>query len=229
MTKNMFVSLGVPPARPSEPFPAYDDHIINTIERAICYAWELLKSSKSLDLATSHETEITSALQRSIIDVLNENCVEGFVPEIFSQPSRDASVSDYTGHYLEKKPDLTFTIPTARPLAVHKGIFFECKPIGSISNYFGIDGLERFCDGRYAWAMPHAGMIGYVQRTKSPLNAKDAVEEKVGAGTLLVLTHGADIRATYHPVWVTTHARNFTLNNGSAPGPISVRHIWLNT
>jgi hypothetical protein len=229
MTKNMFVSLGVPPARPSEPFPAYDGHIINTIEKAICYAWELLKVSKSINLTIALETEITDALQQSIIDVLNNNLVKGFIPEIFAQPSRDASVSDHTGQFLEKKPDLTFTIPTARPLSVHKGIFFECKPIGSISKYFGSDGLERFCDGRYAWAMPHAGMIGYVQRIKPPISAKEAIEEKVKTGALLVLSHGEDLSATYHPVWVTVHARNFALKNGNAPGSISVRHIWLST
>lgn len=229
MTKSMFVSLGVPPTRPAEPFPAYDDYIVNTIEQAICYAWDLMKGTASINLATASEVEITHALQELIIDVLNNGYVEGFVPEIFAQPSRDASVTDYTGKYLEKKPDLTFTIPTARPLAAHKGIFFECKPIGSVTNYFGSDGLGRFCDGRYAWAMPHAGMIGYVQRTTSPLTAKEAIVEKINTGTLSVLSHSEDSSAMHYPVWVTVHARDFTLKNGNAPGPISIRHIWLNT
>ena len=227
MTKPTFISLGIPPSRPPAPYPAYDDHIVKTIEKAICAAWGLLKASGSLDLATASEVAITRALQDFIIDVLNSGCVNGFVPEIFAQPSRDSSVADYTDEHLEKKPDLTFTISTAKPLSVHKGVFFECKPIGNVGAYFGVNGLGRFCDGRYAWAMPHAGMIGYIQRKTSPFTVQDAIEKHVNDGTLVVISHYGDAAATYHPVWISVHARDFTLQNGNAPGPILIRHIWL--
>ena len=222
-----FISLGLPPTRPQEPFQAYDEHIVEKIEKAICAAWQLLKKSGVVDLATAAETEITAALQDSIIDVLNCGCVEGFVPEIFQQPARDASVRDYSGKYLEKKPDLAFTVMSAKPLSANKGLFFECKPIGNVATYFGINGLERFCDGRYAWAMPHAGMIGYVQRKSAPLSAQDAIEESVTAGSLVVQSHCGDGAASYHPIWVSVHERKFTLQNGSPPGSITIRHIWL--
>lgn len=227
MIKPKFVSLGTPPLRPQAPFPAFDDHIVKTIEKAICAAWGLLKVSKSLDLTTASEKAITAALQESIIDVLNNGCVDGFIPEIFAQPTRDASVADYTGKFLEKKPDLTFTVSSAVPLSANKGIFFECKPIGNVGTYFGVNGLGRFCDGRYAWAMPHAGMIGYIQRKTSPLTAQDAIEKHVKDGTLMVNSHYVDTAATYHPIWLSVHSRGFTLPNSNAPGPILIRHIWL--
>lgn len=223
-----FVSLGLPPKRPQEPFPAYDDDIIRKIEEAICVAWNHLVKSSALDLKTAAEKEITAALQECIIDVLNCGCVEGFVPEIFQQPTRDASVRDYSGKYLEKKPDLAFFVMSAQPLSANKGLFFECKPIGNVATYLGDNGLGRFCDGRYAWAMPHAGMIGYVQRKTAPLSAKEAIEGNAAAGTLTVQSHYGDKAASYHPIWVSIHARNFILQNGAPPGSITIRHIWLN-
>lgn len=226
MIGTQFVSLGLPPVRPQEPFQAFDDEIVQKIEQAICVAWQLLAASKRLDLATASEKAITAALQESIIDVLNNDYVAGFVPEVFQQPTRDASVADYSGKYLEKKPDLTFFISSATPLSANKGLFFECKPIGNIGTYLGQDGLQRFCDGRYAWAMPHAGMIGYVQRKTVPLTAEQAIQANVTDGTLVVESHG-DAAAAYHPIWVSVHRRNFTLLNGNASGSITVRHIWL--
>ena len=158
---------------------------------------------------------------------MNNGSVDGFWPELFNQPARDASVEDYTGNFIEKKPDLTIKLSKPLPLSPNKGLFFECKPLGSISNYFGKNGLERFCDGRYAWAMTHAGMIGYVQRQTSPMTAKEAIEKKVNTGELILEKHYADPMATYHPIWVTVHARNFVLTNGQKPGPIVIRHLWL--
>ena len=114
---------------------------------------------------------------------------------------------------------------SASPLSANKGLFFECKPIGNVGTYFGPNGLGRFCDGRYAWAMPHAGMIGYVQRKTNPLTAKEAVETNVTAGTLIVQSHYGDSTAQYHPVWVSVHERTFTLLNGTLPGSITIRHI----
>lgn len=227
MTRTGFVSLGTPPPRPQAPFVAFDKDIIQTVERAICVAWTLLAASKKLDLSTASEKAITTELQESIIDVLNNGYVDGFVPEIFAQPVRDASVVDYSGKFLEKKPDLAFSISNAAPLSPNKGLYFECKPVGNIATYFGVNGLGRFCDGRYAWAMPHAGMIGYVQRTTNPLTAQDAIEEHVKGGTLVIDAHYSDKAATYHSVCVSVHSRGFTLLNGKDPGPILIRHLWL--
>lgn len=222
-----FTSLGTPPIRPIEPFPAFDDKIIKTMEKAICEAWNQLRHSARIDLSTASETAITKELQESIIDVMNNGSVAGFCSELFNQPSRDASVTDYSGKYIEKKPDLTLYLSKPLPLSVNKGVFFECKPIGNIANYLGENGLERFCDGRYAWAMPHAGMIGYVQRQTPPFTAKEAIEANVKSGKLTLDNHYEDTSATYHPIFVSVHSRHFYLLNGNPPGPIAIRHLWL--
>jgi hypothetical protein len=227
MTGMPFEDLGTPPKRLDLSFPAYSDEIIKTVETAICAAWFLLKKSATLNLNTANETQITAALQDSIIDVLNFGCVDGFFPEIFNQPVRDASVVDFTKVWHEKKPDLTFSIHTVSPLASTRGIFFECKPIGNITNYFGMDGLLRFCDGRYAWAMPHAGMIGYVQRKTEPLTAKTAISDEISSNNLSVLSEYDDSRPDYYTLHVSEHDRPFTLINGKAPGSIRIRHLWL--
>ena len=98
-----------------------------------------------------------------------------------------------------------------------------------MGTYLGVDGLGRFCDGRYAWAMPHAGMIGYVQRKTSPLTARDAIKTSIEEGSLIVNSQYCDIAASYHTVWVSVHDRDFTLSNGNSPGSILIRHLWLNS
>lgn len=224
-----FSNLGKPPVTKHLPFPALEDKVVKIIEEAICVAWNRLKTSCVLNLKKANEKNITKELQRELVEVLDESLVSGFVSDIFNIPTRDASVEDHTGKLIDKKPDLTFYLSSSRPLSVNKGLFFECKPIGNIATYFGQHGLKRFCDGRYAWAMPHAGMIGYVRRKKSPMTAKDAAQNEVDSGKLKVINQGADNSVTYASIWETSHERSYALSSGAAPGPIKIRHLWLDS
>ena len=176
-----FSSLGVGTSVPSIPYSPWPASYIETIENAIFTAWEVMQSSVP-DIGEKNETQITTGLQGFLVELLNQNSVDGFASEVFSIPVRDASVPDCKGN-IEKKPDLTFYCHTARPLGVLRAQFYECKPIGSCNVYIGEDGLERFLDGRYAWAMPHAGMIAYVKRKT---NAFDELTSKLGDAQSLV-------------------------------------------
>lgn len=76
-------------------------------------------------------------------------------------------------------------------------------------------------------AISRSFVHAYVQRKTSPLTAHDAIKICVEEGTLALMSHSGDATATYHPVCVTVHARGFKLLNGSVPGEILIRHIWL--
>jgi hypothetical protein len=227
MIDSEFESLGKAPRRAEPPFEPLDGNLVKTLEKAICLAWHWLKESQIIDLSTAAETDITTKLQASIIDVLNSGKVEGFVSEIFQNPVRDGSICSYDNKLNGKQPDLAFYIAPAKPLHQDKGFFYECKPIGNIATYFGVDGLGRFCDGRYAWAMPHAGMIAYVQRKTSPLTAEDALENHVEGQPLTIDAKFEDKDVTFHSIWVSVHPRSYPMANGKPPGPISIRHLWL--
>jgi len=220
-----FRSLGVGTSVSSIPYSPWPPVFIETIENAIFTAWEALRSLDP-DLDKKNETQITAALQESLIELLNQNSVDGFACEIFSVPTRDASVSDYKGN-IEKKPDLTFYCHTVRPVCVLRAQFYECKPIGSCNVYIGEDGLRRFLDGRYAWAMPHAGRIAYVKRRRK-VNALDELTSKLGIPQLLVGTPTETLSTGGYPVITTEHQRSFKVE-GQAPGNICIRHLWLST
>ena len=222
MTRPLFDDLGQPPEE-QEPFPAYPRRVLEIIEKAICMAWQQLVAEGRLNLRAVGEDAITKALQVCLIDIMNKEKVEGYVAGVFGQPSRGSAVPDYTEIRLNKQPDLTFTLLSARPLAINRGLFYECKSVGSVSEYMGSNGIGRFTRGDYASAMSHAGMLAYVQRTSPPLTAQAAIEEAAENGTLAVLSHFAD----GHPVYITVHSREFTLPNGKPPGEITIRHIWL--
>ena len=226
MLRFPFDDLGQPPDE-QEPFPAYPRRVIEIVEKAICMAWQQLVAEGRLDLRVAREDTITKALQVHLVDIMNKKKVKGYDARVFGQPGRGSAVPDYTETRLNKQPDLTFTFLSARPLAINRGLFYECKSVGPPGEYLGPNGIGRFTEGDYASAMPHAGMLAYVQRKKEPLTAQVAIEAAVKNGALTVLSHFADTKVTYHPVHVSVHSRYFTLPNGKSPGEISIRHIWL--
>ncbi|GHU17524.1 hypothetical protein FACS189475_01470 [Betaproteobacteria bacterium] len=91
------------------------------------------------------------------------------------------------------------------------------------------DGVMRFQNGNYAWAMPHAGMIGYVAAGHHT-GAKDALAKKwfqVKPAPCAPLFAMVEDRSMSPVVVISTHSRSFVLRNGEAPGNIMLRHIWL--
>ena len=113
----------------------------------------------------------------------------------------------------------------------HNAMFYECKILGrgrTIDHYIA-QGVARFEKGHYAWAMPHAGMIGYLV-TDSNQNAKSTLVERwmhptSPASCAPIAKVQEDGSAP--TIAISTHARNFMLRNGELPGPIALRHLWL--
>jgi hypothetical protein len=224
-----FRNLGESPSVDDAPFPGWADETIRIVEEAIRSAWKSVLSDGSIDVKTENEVAITDALQQHLVRLLNLETVEGFNSDVFPPPTRDSSVSDFSGKYLEKRPDLTIYCQHVRPVSIHRAFFFECKPIGNIGIYLGANGLERFLDGRYAWAMPHAGMIGYVQKRRKPKDAESLLNSNLNKDSSVFTNLIVNGSLAKDPVVITEHPRHFQLRNGRTPGSIQIRHLWLDS
>lgn len=206
------------------------------VERAIVVAWGRLMSAPTFVkwVETAIERDITVELQKQLIDLLNTNEVQGFTAAAFVPPIRGQEIEDHSGIEKENRPDLTFLRLAARPVSNHNAQFYECKVIGrgrTVYDYHK-DGVMRFVEGRYAWCMPHAGMIAYVS-APPPSVASTALEgywKKSRKGTSLEGTPTCALKldaTASPPIAVSVHARKFPLSNYAAPGNIVLRHLWL--
>jgi hypothetical protein len=183
-------------------------------------------------LAAGTEPEITAMLLDCLTALLESKHLHGFSPAIFGVPIRGQELEDYSGEYLEKRPDLTFPRLSARPTINHNALFYECKILGrgrSVDDYVK-KGVARFENGHYAWAMQHAGMIGYVVEANQGANAQ-AVLSKYWATTkpapCAPIGTVKEDKSLAPWIAISIHARAFTLRNGVPPGDITLRHIWL--
>ena len=230
----MFSNLGKAPPKFDAPYPAWADDEIEVIEEAIHCAWAImLETTDGLNaLNTGTEVEITNNLQDALEIVLNESRVARFSPTIFCPPIRGQELEDHTGVFLEKRPDLSFQRYGLVPATRHYALFFECKVVGrgrSFKSYVE-DGVERFCDGKYAWGMQHAGMLGYVHSEfPEPEFKNSAIKNWPNPSTSVSITPITSLTNKHGTVGLSEHSRNFVLRNGSTPGNIRLRHLWLTT
>jgi hypothetical protein len=225
----MFTSLGIAPSS-SVPFPAWSADRVRAVEGAIRLAWQrLLAGGANTHLVCeATEPEITAALRTIIETVLDEESVPGFTPALFGSVPRGQEMEDYSGRYLEKRPDLTFQLLSARPRRSHNALFYECKILGrgrSLAAYVA-EGIARFVDGRYAWCMTHAGMIGYILQDE-PLTPYPALQKHWTGPSRQHAPHTISVDTTHTDLALTIHARSFSLPDGCKPGDISLRHLWL--
>ena len=120
----------------------------------------------------------------------------------------------------------------------HFGLFVECKVIGvrrkRVPLYVG-NGMARFLDGDYAWAMNGAVMVGFVlggQALPGDLNAyfrhpraaRSSMRCRPGAGlSRPTWTNNSPELSAVH---VSEHSRRFSIE-GAVPGNIELAHMWL--
>lgn len=232
---SVFNNLGLPPSPKFEaPFPAWSHRDIQLVEQAIVSAWQHLMHSSSTQsvLNSGSEVEISVQLIEVLESILNAGLIKGFTGRRFCPPVRGQELDDATGKQLEKRPDLTFRLTSSQPYTQHNALFFECKRISPktrVSDYVN-EGLVKFCDQRYAWGMPHAGMLAYVQNLVPPPQAKNELEKywaKHPRSSTVPLCDVAIDTSGVISVAITKHRRYLSLPNGNAPGDITLRHLWL--
>lgn len=244
---NGFASLGQPP-RIEPPYPAWPVEQIVVVEEAITTAMQRVLAEKlPQDIVIAKENDITNWLEDELCSLLDTDAVAGFSYFVFEKPRRGSEKENYNGTKISKKPDLLFQ-RLGNPAGVmdtrQDAWFCECKILEAKSKHtlkeYIEDGLMRFVEGDYAWAMPSAQMIGYARHIAvkdfRPTNQLSEyftkTETKTGktyaALTGLITEKTQMLRAAgTPPIHATTHVRSFPLRDNGTPGPITLRHLWF--
>lgn len=236
--------VGQEPVLPQYPYrlPPFTSSEMLVIEAALRMAWA--RVSRSIG-ANATEPKISERLIAELDRMMNLEppAVPGFDSDTFETPSRGQELVDFTGAYLEKRPDITLRkigrYPEV-PEKTHWALFVECKILdeGRTAGTYCRDGLMRFVDGKYAWAVSSAMMLGYCREGYSlPQTLERHFERKI--------RDKADKRR-YHEkyccvatklgsplgvsrAWISEHRRDWSYPspNEGEPGPVSVTHLWL--
>jgi hypothetical protein len=173
-------------------------------------------------------------LQLALNELLDdeEEPVSGFSSELFETVERGAEVVNYSGMKLEKRPDLRFRMQGRIPSVsdrTHYGMFVECKLLDATHSLrlYAVNGVLRFVQGDYAWAMPHGMMLAYV-RSSAPTHDDLITFLKKGRAEYSVVdtSHGSPedvdefVRSVHDRLWMYP-------SPASSPGQIELIHVWL--
>lgn len=237
-------------AEASLPHPPMEMRFLLGMEEGIRVAWKSLISDplKHAFMLNSKckEVDITIDLEFELDKTLAAKTCLVFTDEYFVAPRRGAECVNFDGTKQEIRPDLVFCLKNSRPgidLRNYDAVFAECKILDDNSSktvglYVG-DGVNRFVIGDYAWSMPQALMIGYVRTSqKLPESLSDYLFKKKTGGEFNckvynlqgkpVMCSLSNARKVYR-VCRTVHDRNWGYHPDGKrkPGPITIRHLWL--
>lgn len=238
-----FFTFGVRPESYFLPHPRLGLPVILLVRRVLLKAFEKLRE-RNFPFATEGEDRTTEQLFNVVENDLRQTGeVKGFNSAFYDRVVRHAQVTNFNGQRLAKTPDLSFKLRHAehepRPvIATHDALFIECKPVDAThyagSNYCD-DGLIRFVNGDYAWAMQEGLMLAYVRddRTISGhlIPALGETDRAAKLATIGVLESckvcGAAACAGAEAVHISQHRRDFPWPDGKGPATdITVYHFW---
>ncbi len=236
-------TLGVPPERYHLPHPRLGLPVILLVRRVLLRAFDLLRE-RSFPLATAKEDEVTAAL-RSIIetDLRQSGTVRGFNRRTYETVVRQGQVANFDHSRLAKTPDLCFKLRNDESerrlvLSEHDALFTECKPVDAkhaAGGRYCDDGLCRFVDGDYAWAMEEGMMLAYARGGRTiakhllPAMSEPARMKSLRTEYLpkLSAAAGAGSAEFAEAVQVSRHRRDFSWPDGKGQAtPIDVFHVW---
>ena len=206
------------------------------VRAALRHAWSIVRANAATgELETATEPELTATLQMILNQMLDDETepVPGFSANDFELIERGAESVNYSGLRLEKRPDLRFRLHSAIPRIrdrTHYGLFVECKIVDRnhpVRNY-AAEGIQRFVEGDYAWAMPHAMMVAYVRDTSASLDDVVAFLSKDGSRYAVTEVELSSLSAEPTPMLRSVHSRSWQyLASPNSPGPIALVHVWL--
>lgn len=225
----------------SLPLSAMSMRHLCVIEKALAAAWIAMKSSATGQkvIASGSEDEITIRLQQELNAMRNQRSGHkaiGFNKSFFGLVSRSSSFLSYDAKHLNKSPDLVIRLTALRKgtnsaLEDYDAVFIECKPLSQVHplSEYAVNGILRFTEGQYAWAMPHALMVAYVKNKNKLPDSLDALTKpKTGMVKRQHCTLAAATQCKVNPeVYTTDHSRSWKYPEGNSPGAIKLRHLWL--
>lgn len=220
------------------PHPAIDDAILVIVHDAICYAISLLRGSE-FSLGTAHEDQITQHLHWILENRLRQTGeIPGFDERVFRKVWRAPEVPNYDATRPAKKPDLVFELVRDDTLVLSSqdALFVECKLVGNshpVTTTYCNDGLSRFVDGDYAWAMQEGMMLGYVRHSftlsenLNPVLAREPHYSRLGQSSQLQVVSDSGVHPMAEALHITLHNRHFHWPHGRGPAnKIRIFHSW---
>lgn len=221
------------------PYPNWNKTLLLSIDNAIKEAWNIIKKDKTISLSSSIEEKITESLELTLTDIMDdENKVSGFSRAKLAPITRGSKYSNYNNEHLEKQPDLSIKMIDCRPGLVHStydGLFIECKIIDNYKSprLYIENGIRRYVDGEYAWAMKHSLMIAYVRNNKTlPEALKKSFKNNSSKNCVSRCLPLKDIYSMWNEsknpkTYKSTHSRSWSHLEYGKPDNIEISHIWL--
>lgn len=226
--------------RVSLPHPPYPKATLRLIERALAEAWRIIRDQPEGDfkIDTAHENRITRELRVCLMNaVLDGGIVLGFTSDLF-RVTRDGKFESFDGTHLDQMPDLHIDIVRDNPASLPSadGLFVECKPVDRkhpAGGDYCDEGIIRFVNGMYAWALPEAFMIGYASLGYTlPTKLEEALAQRRSelkfTGNVAECQESSASGYTQHP-HTTVHRRDFIYpSTNTTAKSITLRHLWFN-
>lgn len=225
------------------PYAGFSDLEMLLVEKALRLVWA--ESTKRfqchrIEFGNADEDDISSALVMVFDNIWsNDRHLLSELAKYFDPvPAFNSQVGalDYLGQKLKYKPDITFrrNYTESGMSVLNSCLFVEAKLVDrtkTMGNYCG-DGLMRFVEGKYAWAVPQAMMLGYVRSSDQHLpdtlaqhfnRHEKTAEYKLAEGPVAFALSRYSDRS-----YRTVHNRALRYPETNRPlGPITVVHLWL--
>jgi len=213
--------------------------VMLVIGGAIRHAWATICNDPGKHLVDQapgapEEDRYTEAICQILDQMLSAETpvIEGFTSDIFQSVSRSESSSNFSGQNLNKQPDILIRFADAPLVQARRfiGIYIEAKVVSlsrHISKYTK-DGVKRFVDGEYSWAMRDGLMLAY-QKVKHRPNSTLAKELKKDTDLSCVEQEPGVYLKEGVPgsgIDISCHMRSWEYVGGGTPGNVRVWHIW---
>lgn len=225
------------------PVSSWGNSILECIQLGIRCAWIQLINSNPNIIRNGSEEAITAELEPELVDVMAKGVVDGFTENIFQTIVRGAKFKNYDGSMLEKSPDLSIRRLTTQPglnRDFNDALQVECKLIDANNGkdflLYIKNGILRYVDGEYGWAMSDGIMLGYVRDDRKCLNEikskfrRNGSKEPYSRCVPISGFSSGLISGVGEQSYRTSHSRAWKYPkpmSGSAPGSIVLHHLWL--
>lgn len=223
------------------PLPAIQPAHLQIILEVLAAAVEEIFKEHAAPMHNGDEAEINALLDARLCNYLVEPDVgpdpsePDLLPiwrQIARSVTRGKETIGYDGKQIELRPDLNILLIGQHPAFP---LIVECKIIdpagGKTVRMYLDNGVCRFLDGRYGWALRDGIILAYVRDGSTAYDALTAPMAEDNGKKFAVLQLPETIPAPPDNVVRSVHRRGFSypgrMPPTDDPGPITLRHLWV--
>jgi hypothetical protein len=223
------------------PLPAIQSQHLDVILETLATAVEEVATEYDAMARHGSEAEISALVEARLCAYLvepdtgtaqDEPALRSMWRQLARAVARGKESVGHNGKRIELRPDLNIFLTGQHPSFP---LIVECKIIDprggkTVRMYFD-NGVSRFLDGDYGWAVQEGVMLAYV-RDGSRVHATLASPMAENRGATYALLHPPEpMPGPPADLARSVHARRFRYHGRTPPeddpGPISLWHLWL--